>query len=150
MKEDVSAFVERIVKAAGFDLSVEVNDLGGDEPGSLRVVLSGSDRGLLLGRNAELLDALEYVTNRTFGRQLSHDGKIAFDSGNYRALREQELKLMAEKAAERVRSSRTAFTFDAMSPSERRIIHLALVDDRAVRTESVGDGTERKVKVLPA
>jgi spoIIIJ-associated protein len=150
MKEDVSVFVGRIIKAAGFDLSVEVDDLGGDEPGSIRVTLSGSDRGLLLGRNAELLDALEYITNRTFGRQLSHDGKIAFDSGNYRALREQELKLMAEKAAERVRSSRTAFTFDAMSPSERRIIHLTLGDDRTVRTESVGDGTERKVKVFPA
>jgi spoIIIJ-associated protein len=150
MKEDVAAFVGRIVETAGFDLSVKVEDLGGDDPGSIRVTLSGSDRGLLLGRNAELLDALEYITNRTFGRQLSHDGKIAFDSGNYRALREQELRLMAQKAAERVRSSHAAFTFDAMSPSERRIIHLTLVDDRTVRTESIGDGTERKVKVFPA
>jgi spoIIIJ-associated protein len=149
MKEDVAAFVEGIVEAAGFDLSVKVDDLGGDDPDHLRVVLSGPDRGLLLGRNAELLDALEYITNRAFGKQLSHDGKITFDSGNYRALREQELKMMAEKAAERVRTSRTSFTFEAMSPSERRIIHLTLVDDRTVRTESVGDGAERKVKVVP-
>ena len=58
--------------------------------------------------------------------------------------------MMALKAAERVRSSRTAFTFDPMSPSERRIIHLALVDDSGVKTESVGEGLERKVRVVPA
>ena len=81
---------------------------------------------------------------------MRHDAKLVFDSGNYRALREQELRLMAEKAAERVRSSHSAFTFDPMSPSERRIIHLALVNDRTVRTESVGDGADRKVKVVPA
>jgi spoIIIJ-associated protein len=57
---------------------------------------------------------------------------------------------MAVKAAERVRGSRSAFTFEPMSPSERRIIHLALVDDTSVRTESVGNGLDRKVKVVPA
>ena len=65
-------------------------------------------------------------------------------------MREQELKLMAEKAAERVRASRTAFVFDPMTPSERRIIHVTLSDDESVRTESVGNGLERKVRVLPA
>lgn len=149
MKEEISSFVERIVDAAGFDLDVMVQELGGG-PENLRVVLSGPDRGLLLARTAELLDALEYVTNRAFGKQIGHDTHIVFDSGNYRGVREQELRLMAEKAAERVRSSRSAFTFDPMSPSERRIIHLALVDDRTVRTQSVGDGIERKVKVVPA
>lgn len=148
MKEEIKAFAERINAAAGFELTVEVEEADAD--GNHRAVLSGPDRGLLLGRGAELLDALEYVTNRAFGKRMHHDAKIVFDSGNYRGLREQELRLMAEKAAERVRASRTAFTFEPMSPSERRIIHLALVDERGVRTESVGDGAERKVKVVPA
>lgn len=149
MKEEIQAFVERLNDAAGFELNVAVED-GGDDSGDYRVVLSGYDRGLLLGRGAELLDAIEYVTNRAFGKQMRHDAKIVFDSGNYRLMRENELRMMAEKAAERVRDSRTAFTFEAMSPSERRIIHLALVDDRSVKTESVGDGSERKVRVVPA
>jgi spoIIIJ-associated protein len=148
MKEEIKAFVERLSEAAGFELTVAVED-SADDSGDYRVVLSGPDRGLLLGRAAELLDAVEYVTNRAFGKHMRHDAKIVFDSGNYRSLREQELRLMAEKAAERVRGSRTAFTFEPMSPSERRIIHLALVDDRTVRTESVGDGMDRKVRVIP-
>jgi spoIIIJ-associated protein len=148
MKDEIRAFVERITDAAGFELDVTVDEGDGEE--AFHVVLSGPDRGLLLGRGAELLDAIEYVTNRAFGKRMGHDEKIVFDSGNYRSVRAHELRMMAEKAAERVRSSRTAFIFEPMTPSERRIIHLALVEDGSVRTESVGDGFERKVKVLPA
>jgi spoIIIJ-associated protein len=149
MKEEIRDFVERLNEAAGFEIDVTVEESNADS-GDYRVVLSGPDRGLLLGRTAELLDAIEYVTNRAFGKQMRHDAKIVFDSGNYRHMREQELQLMAVKAAERVRSSRAAFTFDPMSPSERRIIHLALADEAGVRTESTGDGLERKVRIVPA
>jgi spoIIIJ-associated protein len=149
MKDEIAAFVRTVVDAAGFELDVRVDQVG-DEVQDVRVILAGPDRGLVLGRGAELLDALEYLTNRVFSKQIDHDGRIVFDSGNYRALREQELRLMAMKAAERVRGSRAAFTFEPMSPSERRIIHLALVEDGSVRTESVGNGSDRKVKVVPA
>jgi spoIIIJ-associated protein len=149
MKDEIAAFVQKVVDAADFDLDVRVEQVGA-EPHDVRVVLAGPDRGLVLGRGAELLDALEYLTSRVFSKQIDHDGRIVFDSGNYRALREQELRLMAVKAAERVRGSRSPFLFEPMSPSERRIIHLALVDDTSVRTESVGNGADRKVKVVPA
>lgn len=146
MKDEIQTFVERMTAAAGFEAAAVVEESG--EPGDYRVVLSGHDRGLLLSRGAELLDALEYVTNRAFGKQMKHDAKIVFDCGNYRKMREQELRLMAEKAAERVRDTRQPFTFEAMSPSERRIIHVALTDDKTVHTESVGDGSDRKVRVV--
>ena len=149
MKNEVEDFVTTIVRLAGFELQASVEQTGEAED-DLRVILSGPDRGMLVCRGAELLDAFEYLTNRAFGKQIGHDGKIGFDSGGYRALREQELQMMAKMAAERVRSSRSAFTFEPMSPSERRIIHLALADDAAVRTESVGEGFDRKVKVVPA
>jgi spoIIIJ-associated protein len=149
MKDQIQEFVERLVGTGGFDLSVSV-EVTGEDPVDYTVQLAGPDRGLLLGRGAELLDALEYITNRAFGKQMHHDAKIDFDSGNYRGMREKELRMMAEMAAQRVRGSRSSFVFEPMSPSERRIIHLALVDDRTVRTESVGDGVERKVKVVPA
>lgn len=148
MKDDIQAFVDTMTEAAGFELTAVVEAYG--EPGDYRVVLAGDDRGLLLSRGAELLDAIEYVTNRAFGKQMKHDAKIVFDCGNYRKMREQELRLMAVKAAERVRDTRQPFTFEAMSPSERRIIHVALADDATVHTESVGDGSDRKVRVVRA
>ncbi|MBK6315185.1 MAG: single-stranded DNA-binding protein [Blastocatellia bacterium] len=148
MKDEILEFVDTMTEAAGFDLEAIVEAHG--EPGDYRVVLSGDDRGLLLSRGAELLDAIEYVTNRAFGKQMKHDAKIVFDCGNYRKMREQELRLMAIKAAERVRDTRQPFTFEAMSPSERRIIHVTLAEDATVSTESVGDGSERKVRVVRA
>jgi spoIIIJ-associated protein len=57
--------------------------------------------------------------------------------------------MMAEKAAERVRTSHVPFSFDPMSPNERRIVHLALAGDDTVRTESLGDGIDRKVTIYP-
>jgi spoIIIJ-associated protein len=57
---------------------------------------------------------------------------------------------MAQKAAERVKSSKVPFIFDPMSAQDRRIIHMAVVDDPGVRTESEGEGQMRRVKIVPA
>ena len=112
--------------------------------------MRGGDVSFLLGRNAELLEALEYLVNRIFSPTSGPDGRIVVDSGSYRAGREKELQLMALKAAERVRTSRIPFSFDPMTPNERRIVHLALAGDAAVRTESQGGGVDRKVTIFPA
>ena len=142
----VVEFTNRLLSLSGLELQAteETTDDG------LRVQISGDDVPILLGHNAELLDALEYLANRVFSRVLDEEGKIVFDSGSYRARREKELRLMAEKAAERVRTTRVAFSFDPMNPNERRIIHLALAEDTSVRTESRGEGDNRKLIIYPA
>lgn len=150
MERDIQAqvvdFTNQILYAGGFDLTAEAEAV---EDG-FKVAIHGSDVPVLLARNAEMLDAIEYVCNRIFNREHGQESRIAFDSGNYRARREKELRLMAEKAAEKVRTSHVPFSFDPMSPNERRIIHLALVGDDTVRTESLGDGVDRKVTIYPA
>ena len=139
-------FVNEILTQGDFDLRAKSEKT---EDG-FKVQVRGDDLSLLLSRNAELLDALEYLANRAFQRDSNLEHRIVFDSGSYRSQREKELKLMAEKAAERVRTTRVPFSFDPMSPNERRIIHLALVEDTSVKTESRGDGIDRKVTIYPA
>ena len=150
MEEDleprVVEFTNGLLELGGFDLTASAED--GDD--GLKVQIGGADVALLLGHNAELLDAMEYLCNRVFLRETGHESRIVLDSGNYRARREKELRLMAEKAAERVRSTRIPFSFDPMSPNERRIIHLALGEDQSVKTESRGNGVDRKVTIYPA
>lgn len=150
MEEDleprVVEFTNGLLELGGFDLTASAED--GDD--GLKVQISGADVALLLGHNAELLDAMEYLCNRVFLRETGHESRIVLDSGNYRARREKELRLMAEKAAERVRTTRIPFSFDPMSPNERRIIHLALGEDQSVKTESRGNGVDRKVTIYPA
>ena len=145
IEDEVVEFTNEMLRAGGFDLTAE----GESAESGFKVQIQGDDVAVLLARNAEMLDAIEYVCNRIFNREPGHDNRIVFDSGNYRARREKELRLMAEKAAEKVRTSHVPFSFDPMSPNERRIVHLALAGDDAVRTESLGDGIDRKVTIYP-
>lgn len=150
MSEDdlkhVVDFTNELLGSSGLHLnaSAQQNEDGG------RVQIRGNDVSLLLGHNAELLDALEYLGNRMLTRVKGEETKVIFDSGNYRSGREKELRLMAEKAAERVKTSRIPFSFDPMGPNERRIIHLTLGEDPTVRTESQGNGEHRRVTIYPA
>jgi spoIIIJ-associated protein len=143
---NVVDFINRIFELSDLNLEAAVEPVGE----AVKVQVRGEDRGLLLGHNAELLDALEYLCNRIFAHEVGEDKHLVFDSGTYRAQREKELRLMAEKAAEKVRASRIPFTFDPMTPNERRIIHLALSEDASVRSESQGNGENRKVTIHPA
>lgn len=147
-EEDVSLVVEftnQVLGSSGLDLRAAADQ---SEDG-FKVQVQGDDVALLLGHNAELLDALEYLANRVFARSSGEEARLVFDSGGYRARREKELRLMAEKAAEKVRMSRIPFSFDPMTPNERRIIHLALSNDTSVTTESQGNGENRKVTIRP-
>lgn len=139
-------FTNQVLGSSGLELKAGAAQA---EEG-LRIQVGGDDVALLLGHNAELLDALEYLGNRVLARASGEETRLVFDSGGYRARREKELRLMAEKAAEKVRLSRIPFSFDPMTPNERRIIHLALANDASVTTESQGNGENRKVTIRPA
>lgn len=143
---EIVDLINDVLNSGRFDLkaTIEESDDG------FKVELRGGDVSLLLGHNAELLDALEYLASRIYTHRTGKESRIVFDSNNYRARREKELRLMAEKAAEKVRVSRKPFTFDPMNPVDRRIIHLALSEDASVRTESQGSGENRKVTIYPA
>ena len=142
----VVEFTNQVLDSSGLDL-----EAGADPTDDgLKIQVRGEDVALLLGHNAELLDALEYLGNRVLARATGDESKLVFDSGGYRARREKELRLMAEKAAEKVRLSKIPFSFDPMTPNERRLIHLTLANDDSVTTESQGNGENRKVTIRPA
>jgi len=147
-EEDVNLvvdFTNDVLAASGLDLEAGLDHA---EDG-VKIQVRGEDVALLLGHNAELLDALEYLGNRVLAKTSGEDAKLIYDSAGYRARREKELRLMAEKAAEKVRLSRIPFSFDPMTPNERRIIHLTLANDSSVTTESQGNGENRKVTIRP-
>jgi spoIIIJ-associated protein len=144
--EKVVEFINSILSKCALNLKASAEQ-SGDES---KIQIRGADVSLLLGHSAEMLDALEYLGNRLLTKLSGEEARLVFDSNNYRALREKELQMMAEKAAERVRHSRIPFSFDPMTPNERRIVHLALAEDSTVKTESQGSGENRKVTIYPA
>jgi len=120
------------------------------EEHAILLTFSGPDVDYLLQRNATVLYALEYILNRMCSGFLGKERKITADAGGFRALREEELHLMAVKASEKVLAYGRPVDLQPMPAHERRIIHLALQDQPKVRTVSEGAGEDRKVVILPA
>jgi spoIIIJ-associated protein len=147
LKVQVESFIKDLIDKSSLDLKVEVKE---PEPANIEVSFQGFDLPLLLGHNAELLDALQYVARRAFADAVAAGVQIDFDAGGYRDARRKELELMAQKAAERVKVTRVPFVFDPMNAQDRRIIHTALVDLEGIKTESEGEGQMRRVKVIPS
>lgn len=142
-------FLEKIVHSAGFDLQVKirVTDAALQNEAEVLADLDGKDKEILLARNAEVLKALEHLAFRALGLEPGFHEKIHLDSGGYRAMRFEELKMTARVAAERVQTSKQPFQLNPMSSRERRIVHLALKDMPGVRTESIGTGEDRQVVI---
>ena len=159
---ELRRFLDLVIRQGRFDFTYEVKLLdapllsggsGGDvalDSPEILVTLGGRDRDLLLERNAELLLALEYLAQRWLRLDPQSLHLVRFDSGDYRSIRAEELKLSARVAADRVRETHSPFRFNPMSARDRRIIHLVLQDSPGVRTASEGAGAERQVVIFPA
>lgn len=150
----IDAFLRSVFKDAGFKLKFEVTE--GEERHTdfenpdVVVKFSGADVDLLLENKAELLLALEQLTMEVLRVPTEEHSRLCFDANDYRMLRIEELRVSALAAADKVKRSRMPFHFNPMNSRERRIIHLALRKETAVRSESAGMGPQRQVVVYPA
>jgi spoIIIJ-associated protein len=140
---NAGSFLQSIFHSTGLDLEVASRE---SETECL-LDLSGRDAGLLQAEGGELLQALQHLLNQAFGRKLAEGQRLVCDVEGFRATREAELRAMAKLAADRVRTSGAPFVFGEMNSNERRIIHLTLAESPDLQTESVGEGSDRKVKV---
>lgn len=133
-----------IVRLSGFDLRVLA--VPGDP---VRIELQGPDAGWIIGRHGATLQELQYLVGRIVGHRVSRRVRVKVDVEGYLVRRENTLRALAHRMADRAVLERRAIELEPMSAAERRIVHLALADDRDVRTESVGEGPDRRVCILP-
>ncbi|HJQ41005.1 MAG TPA: R3H domain-containing nucleic acid-binding protein [Thermoanaerobaculia bacterium] len=113
----------------------------------ITIRLYGPDTNRLIDRHGELLDALQVLANKALtGRRVEKD--IELDCEEFKGKRTEELAQRAKEVAERVRRDGREELLPAMTPIERRIVHLALRDDEAVTTISRGEGFYKRVAVV--
>ena len=150
----IEGFLRPTLRNGGFQVDYEILNVesGGDdfETPDMVVKFSGPDVDLLLSNRAELLLALEHITMEMLRMPSEDHSRISFDANDYRLLRIEELRLSAVTAAEKVKRTGVPFRFNPMNSRERRVIHLALRGETAVRSESSGSGPGRQVVVYPA
>jgi len=149
----IDSFLKSIIASGGFLLKYRITvnppssaDLAAPE---IQVELAGPDSSLLLERGAEMLRSIELVVHESLRLHPEHHDKISFDCRGYRAARQQELKLAAQVAAERVLKAGVPYSFAPMSSRERRLLHLVFRDHESLTTQSEGEGMRRYVVLYP-
>lgn len=144
--DEAKAVLEEFLRLMDLGGTVEV--AMGSETAKLNV--KGDDLGVLIGRRGEKLASLQHLVNLIIARREGQTFRIAIDVENYRGRREDQLRDVARRAAERVLASGKIIQLEAMPAVERRIVHMALVENPRVRTQSVGVEPNRRIVVLPA
>ena len=144
--EEAKGVLEEMLRLMGVPATVEI--VMGSETSKLNV--RGDDLGVLIGRRGEKLASLQHIVNLIVAKKEGEYHRIAVDVENYRGRREDQLRDVAERAAKRVAQSGKIIQLEAMPALERRIVHLALIENPSVRTQSVGVEPNRRIVVLPA
>ncbi len=111
------------------------------------IKILGDDAGCLIGRKGETMEAISYLTSLAANRFEDSDEKISVDVADYRQKREKDLQQMAKKMAVKVAKSGRSYSFEPMNPYERRIIHATVGEMEGVKSESKGEGSQRRVVI---
>ncbi len=142
------AFIEKILEDMQIAATVAVSD---KEDGDKLLTIEGKDAGVLIGHHGETLDSLQYLANLAANRKEEGEKreftKITIDIENYRAKREETLRALARRMADKVVKYKKSVMLEPMNPYERRIIHSEVQNIKGVSTNSIGSENNRKVVI---
>jgi spoIIIJ-associated protein len=141
--ESIQADLSEIVQLMGFEseVSVQVVDK------AIHCHINGAHEESIVGPDGRTLDSLQYLIRKMVSRRLPNRMIVDLDAGNFRERRMKELQQLAAEMAEQVKENGKTKAISALNPSERRVVHVALQDDKGVRSRSVGDGIFKKVLI---
>jgi spoIIIJ-associated protein len=142
-RNDAEKFLYGLFERMGINVALNSeaeNDL-------LKIDMSGRSMGMLIGRRGETLDSLQYLTSLVLNNGREAYTKVMLDTENYRRKREDALKKLAVRLADKVLKSGKKVVLEPMNPYERRILHATLQDHEGITTYSEGEDPFRSVVV---
>ena len=140
--------LDDILRLMGFQATVETRT--GEKSDEIVLEIRADNSGLIIGRKGQTLEALQYLVTRIAsegpGTEAPH---LIVDIENYYERRRKSLEDMALRLGEKAKRQRKTVTVDALSAADRRIIHAALQDDPWLTTRSLGQGSYRRLLIIP-
>jgi len=143
--DEARRFLLDVIRCIGVPAELEVY---ADED-RLRMQLVGEQVGVYIGRRGETLDALQHLVSLVANRYAEQYLNVELDAGDYRRRREEALKNLARRLAEKAVRTARPVSLEPMNARERRVIHMSLREHRDVYTESRGEGSRRHVVIYP-
>ena len=143
-------FVNQLVADMGLDVTVEMTDVEGAKDSKL-IDIKGEGAGVLIGHHGDTLDSIQYLANLAANKRIDGEKpgyvKITVDAENYRAKREETLRSLARRMADKVLKQKRSVMLEPMNPYERRIIHSEIQGIEGVSTNSIGSENNRKIVI---
>ena len=141
--KQVEADLNRLLELINFPSEVSISC----DQENVTALVEGEYVPKIVEENGKILDSLQYLLRKMIGKRFTEKAIITLDAGDFRAKRNEELKERGLQYAEEVKKSGKTRSIPSLNPSERRVVHLALQDDKDVRSRSVGEGLFKKVLI---
>ena len=139
-------FIRNLIDSMGLDAKVTLTDGEGDNK---LIRVDGESAGVLIGHHGDTLDSLQYLANLAANKKVAGEKReycrITVDVENYRLKREETLRALARRMADKVLRYKKSVMLEPMNPYERRIIHSEVQKVAGVSTNSIGSENNRKV-----
>ena len=132
-----------LIPVDGARVSAEFRD------GTVLLTIEGDASGLLIGRKGATLDSIQYLLSKMVNKRAKRKIRVVVDSENYRQRRFDALVEMGLRMGEKAKRSRKPVATNLLNAHDRRIVHMALKDDDRLDTKSRGEGTLKKVVIIP-
>jgi spoIIIJ-associated protein len=143
------AIVNRMLEAMNVEARPSIRSAGSGPDDPPVIDITGEDAGLVIGRRGETLRAFQFLVNMVLSREIEDAGPVIVDVEQYRERRQQQIETLALRMADRAMSDGAPVTLEAMPPADRRAVHVVLADNKGVTTESSGEGSQRRVTIIP-
>ena len=144
-------FIKQLVADMQLDVTVEKKNVEGAEKDTCLIEINGEDAGVLIGHPGDTLDTIQYLANLAANKKVNGEKpahvKVTVDAEGYRAKREETLRALARRMADKVLKQKRSVMLEPMNPYERRIIHSEIQNIEGVSTNSIGSENNRKIVI---
>jgi spoIIIJ-associated protein len=148
-EETPEAYGERFLREVGAFVGLTFYVKVGEVHGRLAFLVQSEDGDVLIGKDGETLEALQYLLRLAIAKRFKEGLKILVDINGYREKRRKALTIMAKRLADKVKRTGRRLKTDPLNPYERRIIHTLFKNNRNITTKSEGEGHTKKVVISP-
>lgn len=142
--DQIKSDLHHLLDLMGFSSEINVFQ---DDNHKVTADISGEHIDNIIGSGGKTLDGIQYLLRKIISKKFPQKIRFSLDAGEYRAKRMQELEDTARKLATEVKETGKTKVIQSLNPAERRVVHMILHDDTAIRSRSVGEGLFKKVLI---
>ena len=151
MEDIIKKELDTLLSLMGIEAQYDLNVEESNGVKYIKISFNGENLGYLIGNHGKHLESFQYVFSLILRKKLEEgtEYRVVMDVGGYKEERNKKIERMALQKADDARILGESIELEPMSPSDRRVVHMALQVFDDIKTESVGEGNDRRVKIIP-